>query len=170
MRTSVFLIVVSLLSSANGWTSDAGSGQGAASAPAATPHVMMTPEQVQWKDGPASLPAGAKMAVLQGDPAKPGLFTMRLQMPAGYKIPAHWHPANEHVTVLSGTFSMGMGDRLDTAAAMTHGAGSFILMPTGVRHFAWSKDGATIQLHGQGPWGINYVNPADDPRNKNTPR
>lgn len=127
-------------------------------------HVMLTDAELTWTDGPKSLPAGAKMAVLEGDPTKEGLFTIRFKLPANYKVSPHWHPADEHVTVLSGSFSMGLGEKFDQAALKELPVGGFALMATGVRHFAWSKDGATIQLHGMGPWGINYVNPADDPR------
>jgi quercetin dioxygenase-like cupin family protein len=91
---------------------------------------------------------------------------MRLKLPANYRIPAHWHPADEHVTVLSGTFHMGMGDKLDTAKGKALGVGSFALMPAKARHFAYTNEETIIQLHGMGPWGINYVNPADDPRKK----
>src|SRR5688572_20600935 len=69
----------------------------------------LTPQQMTWGDGPPSLPPGAKVAVLQGDPTKPGPFTIRARMPAGYKIPAHWHPTDENITVISGLFNMGMG-------------------------------------------------------------
>lgn len=126
-------------------------------------HVMLTESDLKWTD-PAALPAGAKLAVLEGDPTQVGPFTMRLKFPAGYKIPAHWHPVDEHVTVLSGAFNMGMGDKLDEKASRALPVGSFVVMPAKTNHFAWTKDGATVQLHGMGPWGITYVNPADDPR------
>lgn len=129
-------------------------------------HVMVTPADVQWADGPGSVPAGAKFAVIEGDPKNAALFTMRLKLPANYRIPAHWHPADEHVTVLSGTFHMGMGDKLDAAKGKGLGAGSFAVMPARTRHYAWTNEETVIQLHGMGPWAINYVNPADDPRKK----
>ncbi len=132
---------------------------------AATPqHVLVTPGDLKWQDGPSSLPAGVQMAVTEGDPKQAGLFTMRLKMPANYHIPAHWHPVDEHVTVISGTFNMGMGDVLDTGKGTTLPAGSFAVMPAEMRHFAWTTDEVIIQLHGVGPWGITYVNSADDPR------
>lgn len=133
---------------------------------ASSAHVMVAPADLKWADGPASLPAGTKAAVLEGDPTKAGLFTMRLMIPANYRIPAHWHPADEHVTVISGTFYMGTGDKLDETRGKAMTAGSFVMMPTKTRHFAYAKAEAVIQLHGMGPWGINYVNPADDPRKK----
>lgn len=119
---------------------------------------------IQWKDGPASLPVGAKFAVLEGDPAKEGFFTMRLWLPDGFKIPPHWHPKVEHVTVISGTFNLGMGDKFDQAATREMPAGTFGFWPAEMKHFAWVKGDTVLQLHGTGPWVITYVNPADDPR------
>jgi len=135
---------------------------------AAGGHVMVAPADLKWSDGPEGLPAGAKVALLEGDPAKKGLFTVRIQMPANYRIPAHWHPADEHVTVISGDLRMGLGEKLDTAQSTALPPGGFALMPTGVRHFAWTAKETLIQLHGMGPWGITYVNPADDPRKKSS--
>jgi hypothetical protein len=122
------------------------------------------PTEIKWKDGPASLPTGAKFAVLEGDPAKEGFFTMRLWLPDGYKIAPHWHPKVEHVTVLSGTFNLGMGEKFDQSASREMPAGTFGFWPAGMRHFAWAKGDTVIQLHGIGPWMITYVNPSDDPR------
>ena len=129
-------------------------------------HIMVKPENVKWTDGPPSIPPGAKFAVVEGDPKVAGLFTMRLWLPANYKIGAHWHPADEHVTVISGTFLMGMGDKFDNEKLQPLPSGSFAVMLTGTRHFAMTKEETVIQLHGMGPWGITYVNPADDPRKK----
>ena len=98
-------------------------------------HKMVAPSDIKWADGPPSLPPGAKFAVLEGDPAKPGPFTVRLQFPAGYKIPAHTHPTAERVTVISGTFNMGMADKFDEAAGREMVAGSFAIMPAGMKHF-----------------------------------
>ena len=132
--------------------------------PTKSEHVRFMPGDLKWSDGPASLPAGAKIAILNGDPKKAGLFTMRLEFPAGFKIPPHTHPAAEHVTVISGTFNMGHGAKFDEAAAHEMPAGSFSLMPAGMQHFAWTKTGCVVQVHAMGPFEINYVNPADDPR------
>jgi hypothetical protein len=129
-------------------------------------HIMVVPKDLTWKEGPASLPKGAMSAVLEGDPTKEGPFTMRLKLPANYKVPPHWHPAIEHVTVVSGSFYMGLGEVFDEAKVTKLPVGGFAVMQIGTRHFAFTKEEATIQLHGIGPWGINYVNPADDPRNK----
>jgi len=127
-------------------------------------HAFVTPDGVTWQVGPASLPPGAQFAVLEGDPKHTGLFTMRLRLPATYRIPAHWHPADEHVTVISGTFNMGTGDVLDLAKGKALPTGSFALMPAQMHHFAWTSEETVLQLHGVGPWQINYLNPADDPR------
>jgi anti-sigma factor ChrR (cupin superfamily) len=106
------------------------------------------------------------VAVIEGplDQATP--FTIRLQLPADYKIPAHWHPAIEHVTVLSGTFNLGMGDKLDPTKTKALSAGSMAIMQPKTTHFAWTKEETMMQVHGVGPWAVNYVNPADDPRKK----
>jgi quercetin dioxygenase-like cupin family protein len=93
-------------------------------------------------------------------------FTFRLKLPADYKIPAHWHPAIEHVTVISGTFHMGTGDKLDMAKTKALSAGSVAIMQPKTNHFGWTKDETVVQVHGVGPWGITYVDPADDPRKK----
>jgi len=127
-------------------------------------HVMVTPGEFAWANGPASLPAGAQAAVIEGDPKQPGLFTMRLKLPANYRIPPHWHPADEHVTVIAGTFNMGMGDQFDEANGKTLPTGSFVVMPATMHHFAWTREETIVQLHGMGPWQINYLNPTDDPR------
>jgi quercetin dioxygenase-like cupin family protein len=129
-------------------------------------HIVVTPDDVKWSAGPGTIPAGTQMAVIEGDPSKPGLFAMRLKMPAAYKIPPHFHPADEHVTVISGTMNMGMGDTLDTAKAHALPKGSFSVMPAKVHHYAFTREETIVQIHGMGPWGITYVNPADDPRKK----
>jgi quercetin dioxygenase-like cupin family protein len=103
---------------------------------------------------------------LEGNPAQEGPFTMRLQVPDGYSIPPHWHPAVEHVTVISGTFNLGTGEKFDKSQTRALPAGSFAFMQPGMRHFAWAKGETVIQVHGMGPWKLNYVNAADDPRNK----
>ena len=126
---------------------------------------IYAPDQITWKEGPASLPAGARVAVLEGDPAKTGFFTLRLRLPDGYRIPPHWHPKVEHVTVISGTLNLGMGRTFDQSATRALSAGTFGFWPAGMNHFAWAKEETIIQLHGFGPWVINYINPADDPRN-----
>ena len=128
-------------------------------------HIIINQDNFQWQDGPASLPKGAKMAVLEGDPAKEGPFTLRLKVPANYNVPPHWHPAIEHVTVIKGVLYMGAGDKMDMNSATKITEGGLAVMPIKHVHYAFTKEEATIQLHGIGPWGINYVNPKDDPRN-----
>jgi len=128
-------------------------------------HLMVVPAELKWADV-GSLPPGAQLAVIEGplNEAKP--FTFRLKLPANYQIPAHFHSAIEHVTVISGTFNMGAGDKLDTKATRALTAGSAAIMQPGTRHFAWTADETVVQVHGVGPWTITYVNPADDPRKK----
>lgn len=136
----------------------------AAQSPKGT-HVMLTSDDLKWGDAPPGLPKGARVAVIEGDPAKPGPFTMRAEMPPNYRIMPHWHPAIEHVTVLSGELYMGNGEKLDEAGAKRLPPGGFSVMPIGHVHFAFTNaQPAVLQLHGIGPWGITYVNPADDPR------
>jgi quercetin dioxygenase-like cupin family protein len=129
-------------------------------------HGLFTPNQITWMDAPNALPAGAKLAVLEGDPFKSGLYTMRLSVPAGYKIPPHFHKKFEHVTVISGAFNLGMGDKFDTSKATAMPVGTFGFLAPGMKHFAFANEPTVIQLHGEGPWEIVYVNPSDDPRKK----
>ena len=128
-------------------------------------HVVLNPADLKWGDAPPGLPPGAKVAVLAGDPNKKGLFTVRLQTPAGYKVPPHTHPTAEHITVISGTFNIGTGDKFDEASGKEMGAGGYMVMPPGMKHYAWTPAETIIQVQGMGPFVIKYVNPADDPRN-----
>jgi uncharacterized RmlC-like cupin family protein len=128
-------------------------------------HVMITPSDLKWSDV-SSLPPGAKIAVIEGPMNEAVPFTVRLRFPANYKIPAHWHPAVERVTVLSGTFHMGVGDKLDPQNATPLIPGSIAIIQPKTNHFAWTKEETVVQLNGVGPWGITYVNPKDDPRTK----
>jgi hypothetical protein len=128
-------------------------------------HKMISPNDLKWDDIP-SLPPGAKIAVIEGPLNEAVPFTFRLKFPANYQIPAHWHPATERVTVISGTFNMGMGDKLDQQKSMAMGPGSMMIINPKVNHFAWTKEEVIVQLNGTGPWGVTYVNPADDPRKK----
>jgi len=132
-------------------------------------HMLAGGAAIKWGPAPPALPAGAQFAVIDGDPASKGLVTVRLKMPAGYKIAPHWHPTDEHVTVLSGTLGIGMGDTLDTAHGQTLKVGGYAVAPASVHHYAWTTTGATIQLHLNGPFAITYVNPADDP-SKSAPK
>jgi quercetin dioxygenase-like cupin family protein len=127
-------------------------------------HVMQMPGDTKWGPAPPMLPAGAQIAVLAGDPGKAAPYTVRLKFPANYAIPAHSHPTDENVTVVTGTLFMGMGNKLDAGHGMALGAGGFALMPAGANHFAYTKQETTIILHGIGPVEFTYVNPNDDPR------
>lgn len=121
------------------------------------------PDKFKWGDAPPALPKGARIVVLNGDPFKPGPYVIRLKMPPGYKVPPHWHTMAENVTVISGTLSLGMGDTLDMKAAQTLKAGGFHSIGAQVHHYAFSKGGAVVQIHGEGPFNITYINPADNP-------
>jgi hypothetical protein len=120
-------------------------------------------EGLKWGDAPPVLSKGAKLAVLQGDPSKPGPFVMRLQMPAGYKVAPHWHTQTENVTVMSGTFMVGMGDKYDAKAMKPMKGGAFGSIPGKAPHYAMAKTPAVIQIHGEGPFDLTYVNDKDDP-------
>ena len=129
-------------------------------------HQVFTPSDIQWKDAPAVLPAGAKAAVLDGDPSKPGYFAIRLKFPEGYKVAPHWHPNVERVTVISGTLYIGMGDKFDESKGIEMPAGTYSTMRPKVHHFGWTKGGTEIQISTIGPWKLVYLNPADDPSKK----
>ena len=132
--------------------------------------AVIPKDELAWSDGPASLPPGAEAAVLEGDPSKKGPFTLRLRMPAGYEIKPHTHPEIEHVTVISGTLNVVMGDRLDEKLERKRGealsAGGFMVMQPGMAHAVWTTGETVIQLHGIGPWQIDYLKPSDDPRQR----
>ena len=126
-------------------------------------HVMSTPSELKWGDPPPVFEKGATFTVLSGDPGKAGMFTVRLKMPAGYKIAPHWHPGIENVTVLSGTAAVGMGEQFAEATMTPLGPGGYASLPAEMRHYFMAKTAVTIQVHGMGPFVVNYVNPADDP-------
>src|SRR5262245_6276500 len=128
-------------------------------------HQMVSGNDLKWSDV-ASLPPGAKVAVIEGPINEAVPFTFRLKFPANYRIPAHWHTAVERVTVLSGTFHMGVGDKLDTGKSMALRPGDVMILQPKTNHYAFTKDEVIVQLNGNGPWVITYVNPADDPRKK----
>jgi quercetin dioxygenase-like cupin family protein len=128
-------------------------------------HSMATPDQLQWKDLPA-LGAGVKLALIEGPMNEAVPFTVRIKFPAGVKVPAHWHPGIEHVTVMSGAFNIGIGDKFDESKVMRLPPGSITIMQPKTTHFALFNEETILQVHGVGPWEVNYVNPADDPRKK----
>jgi quercetin dioxygenase-like cupin family protein len=126
-------------------------------------HVMVAPGDLKWGDPPPVFEKGASFTVVSGDPGKSGIFVVRLKMPAGYKINPHWHPTDEHVTVLSGSFALGMGDKFDAASMKELPVGGYALLPAQMHHYAMAKSEAIVQVHGLGPFQLTYVNPADDP-------
>jgi quercetin dioxygenase-like cupin family protein len=123
-------------------------------------------DDVKWGPVPPNIAAPAQLAVISGDPSKEGLFVIRLKMPAGYKVPAHYHPQYENVTVLTGEFHVGMGDKLDTDKGMLLRPGGYVEAPAKMHHYAWVTSDTIVQIAGPGPFGIIYVDPADDPSKK----
>lgn len=126
--------------------------------------LIYTPADIEWRDGPGSFEAGSQYAILEGNPGEEGLFTMYIRMPHGFHIAPHWHPNVERVTVISGTFLLGHGRVADRGAAQRLEAGSYFSLPPEMTHFAFTEGETVVQLKSIGPWVIEYVNPADDPR------
>jgi len=124
--------------------------------------AFVNPKDIHWGAAPPSMPKGAKIAVLQGDPSKPGPFVMRLMVPAGYKIPPHWHSQDESLTVISGSFYFGKGDKAETSNAPTITAGAFHFLSGKDHHYLVAKTESVIQINGNGPFDITYVNADGD--------
>jgi quercetin dioxygenase-like cupin family protein len=120
--------------------------------------------EMKWQKGPPSLPKGAEIAVLEGDPNKQGPFVFRLKLADGYRVPPHTHPKTERVTIISGTLHIGMGDKFDEKTTKEMTAGAYGHWPPGMKHFVWARGETVLQFHGNGPWSIHYVNADDDPR------
>ena len=140
----------------------------ASTAPAKTmagPSIV-PPQEIKWGPAPAVLPPGAEAAVLFGDPSEDGLFVLRLKLPAGYSVAPHTHPVDEVITVISGTFRMGMGQAADQRKAQALPAGSFFALPPGMAHYVFTDEETVVQISTVGPWGLTYINPKDDPRQK----
>jgi len=133
----------------------------AADAPANT--HMIDPDAIKWGDAPPSVPKGAKIAVLQGDPGKPGAYTMRLKLPANYKIAPHTHTQSENLTVMSGALYLGYGEKVDMPKAHALKAGGYHFLPGKTPHYAFTKTATTVQVSGEGPFDINYIDPKDNP-------
>ncbi len=125
------------------------------------------PADIKWKDGPASLRKGAKLAVLEGDPSKEGPFVMRVMLPDGYRLSPHTHPKPERVTVISGVFNLGMGSKFDVKNTKAMPAGTFGVWAPGMKHYVWIEGETVVQFRGIGPWVIECVDPNDDPRKVN---
>lgn len=130
---------------------------------AAPGHPMARPADLKWGPAPPVLPAGAQLAVLDGDPTKAGFFTIRLKFPDGYRIAPHTHPTVENVVVISGTLLIGMGATRSDTAMHSLPAGSFTAIPKASPHYAGAKGETVIQIYGQGPFVLEYVNPSDKP-------
>lgn len=141
-------------------------GATVAAAPEGDAPIMIAPADIQWSEGSPALPPGSKMFLLAGNPKEAGPFTLRVKLPADYKVPPHFHPDVETVTVLSGTFHAATGDSFDPAKCKAMPAGSFVALPGKTPHFVFTKEETVIQVNATGPWSLTYVNPADDPRNK----
>jgi quercetin dioxygenase-like cupin family protein len=147
------------------------SAQTAKKAPPSAPashHTIVTAADLKWGPAPPGLPSGAQVAVLDGNPEKPGAFVIQAKFPDGYRVPPHWHPTTENLTVISGTFRVGMGDKIDEASMQSLGPGGFAKMPQQMHHYAAAKGETVVQIHGMGPFAITYVNPSDDPRKQTT--
>ncbi|WP_157991472.1 cupin domain-containing protein [Caldimonas tepidiphila] len=127
-------------------------------------HLMVKPGELTWKPLPSI--AGADIAVIEGPMSQPGPFTVRLRLPANSRIPPHWHPGIEHMTVMSGTFYIGHGEKFEEGKLMALPPGSVAIMQPKSPHFVLAKEETIVQLHGMGPWSVNYINPADDPSKK----
>ncbi len=127
---------------------------------------QVNPGGMRWGPAPPSLPRGAQAVVLAGNPDRPGIFTLRLRFPPGYAVPPHSHPGEEHVTIISGQLNFGMGRRMNRARATRLVPGGFVHAPARMNHYAFTRGGAVIQVTGQGPFAVTYVNPADDPRRR----
>ena len=128
-------------------------------------HAILTPDQVKY--APIEIPgfaSGVKIAAVHGDPnAESGTYVIRLQFPAGYRFPAHWHPNAENLTVLSGEFLLAMGEQEDAAKLVSYKPGTFMYIPGKMPHFGGVKAASVIQLHGQAPFKIELVKPVTKP-------
>ena len=135
---------------------------------AQTQPILVPADKVQWAPAPPIMPAGAQIAVLEGNPAEKGPIVMRLKFPANYTIPPHWHSMPERLTVLSGSFHAGMGDKVDRNATQTLEPGGYVMLPAKMHHFAWTSAPTIVQINLEGPFDLFYVNPADNPQQKTT--
>jgi hypothetical protein len=162
MKRALCLILV--LFAATWWMKQSGTPAVMA---ASTEKNTFTPDTIQYGPAPPFVRPGAQLAVLEGDPlASSGHYTIRLKMPDGYQIAPHWHPKRENVTVISGTFKVGMGDRFEESSMQAFPAGSFAYLDPHMHHFAMAGGEVVVQIHGMSPVQFNYVNPDDDPSQK----
>jgi hypothetical protein len=133
---------------------------------AALHHTVVPADEVAWGPAPPSLPSGAQLAVLLGNPGEEGPFVLRLKFPAGYVIPPHRHSKDEFLTVIAGHFAEASGEKLDRSASPYLGPASFVHLPAAMPHYAWVEGETIVQINGVGPFDVIYVDPKDDPRNK----
>ena len=162
MKKHLYLFALMILLPAGLYAAYQGAGKAPPAKPAAataSAHVTVAAAELQWT--PMFL--GLERAVISGDPDKPGPFVMRLRAMKGASVPAHWHPTDENITVLTGTLKLGVGDKLDLKALHALNAGTYSFMPKNMRHFGTFSPGSVLQVHGMGPFVLNFVNPADDP-------
>ncbi|WP_218109865.1 cupin domain-containing protein [Oligoflexus tunisiensis] len=141
------------------------SSSGFSTAPQEPSHSTISPEEISWLPGPASLPEGAQIAILQGDISAAAPFTFRVKFPAGYSIQPHFHPKDEALTVISGSLAVGFGEVFLTSDLISIPAGGFTFLPAQHAHYIMTKEETVVQINAFGPWGITYINPLDDPRN-----
>lgn len=128
--------------------------------------AQVNPSSLKWMPAPPSLPSGARIAVLSGDPGKQGMFTIRLRFPPGYAVPPHSHPSDKLVTVINGQLSLGMGRTMNRKTAATLIQGGYVVAPAKMNHYEFTRSGATVQITAHGPLQVTYVNPRDDPRRR----
>ena len=126
-------------------------------------HRIVTAPDLKWSEL-GSLPPGAKVAVIEGDPSKEGMVTMRVKLPPNYTVAPHYHGTIERSTIMSGTLYIGMGEKFDRQKLTAMPPGTVLLMPPKMPHFALTKEEVIFQLNVMGPWTVTYVSPADDPR------
>ena len=151
--SAIGVLLISLVSAGS-------AGDGARQTAPAPGHPVVRPDDVTWRP----LRPGAEIAVVSGNPDQAGApFVMRFRYRGVARVPPHWHPTDEHITVLSGTFVVGMGERFDESSGRELPAGAYAFVPSKMAHYAWTKGDTVVQIHGIGPFTINYVNPADDP-------
>jgi len=162
MKTLATTIAVALLSTAPALAADTAKADTKKSDMPKGDAMTVNPAEIKWGPAPPDVPKGGEMAVLHGDPSKKAPFTLRLKMPAGYKIPPHWHSNDEQLTILSGTLILHMGDTMD-APANTLATGGFHFLPGKMHHAAETKVETVVQMDGMGPFDIHYLNPADNP-------
>ena len=164
MRRKLQICTLAIVLLACVYAASQGTGKPPAAKPAAgsaAQHFSVAPAELKWQP----LFLGLETAVVSGDPSKPGApFVLRVRAKTAAVVAAHWHPQDENVTVLTGTVKLGMGEKYDAKAMQAFATGSYIFIPKGMRHFVFHGPGSVIQVHGTGPFVLNFVNPADDPR------